>query len=272
MFGVTVLDPMSDRPLFQQLADHLRDQLDSGRYQPGDQLPTQAALCDEHGVSISVVREAIDVLRVEGRVESFRGRGVLVRTPPVRRVLSSGRYARQLSPPPAGDPATSAFLEELQAEIADLSMDCVFGVAPAPTVVAAEFGIEPGAPAYRRQMTWLVEGTPKRSSDSWFPLDLVEGTPMMDPRRQPWPGGVIAELVALGLRFGSVDEDIVSRPPTPAETYALRIPGGTSIFVLTRVGRAWRPGDPTTDPPRVVEHATQTLPCDRWALHNRLDF
>lgn len=265
---VTVLDPMGDRPLFRQLADLLRDRIHSGELKPGDQLPTQKELTAQHDVSTSVVREAVDVLRGEGLVETFQGRGTLVRTPPPRRRLSSQRYADQLARSATGE---SAFAVDHDARLADTSIDCAFAEAPATGLVADLLGIDPGAAAYRRHMVWRVDGLAKRITRSWFPLDLVAGTPMTDPFRQPWPGGVIAELADLGLAITSVDEDVIARMPVPDEAYTLRIPGGTPVFVVQRVGRARRVDSPASVP-RVVEVAELTLPCDRYGLHYRLDF
>lgn len=255
---------MDPRPFYLQLADLLRERIRAGHFPPGTSLPTQESLMDEHGVSTSVIRQAIDVLRGEGLVESFRGKGVLVRDPPPRRRVSSSRYANQLRALAAGEtgPVDSAFAVDHDVTLGDTSIDCNFQIRPAPADIASDLGIQEHQPAFRRDMVWRIDGLAQRISRSWFPLDLVEGTPMTDPDRQPWPGGVIAELAALGLTPTTFDEDVIARMPLPDEAYTLRVRGGVPVLVVYRVGR-------TRD--RVVEVAEIVLPSDKWGLHYRLD-
>ncbi|MCG6903286.1 MAG: FadR family transcriptional regulator [Rhodobacter sp.] len=63
------------------LADKLRRQISGGEYVPGDRLPSEAELCKTHGVSRTVVREAIASLRADDLVEPRQGSGVYVLQP-----------------------------------------------------------------------------------------------------------------------------------------------------------------------------------------------
>jgi DNA-binding FadR family transcriptional regulator len=66
-----------------EMADVLRDEIERGVFRPGERLPTEHVLAETFGVSRSVVREAISVLKSDGLVESFQGRGIFVsETPP----------------------------------------------------------------------------------------------------------------------------------------------------------------------------------------------
>lgn len=68
--------------LVGQVAEALRDSVTSGSYKPGDKLPSEARIAASHGVSRTVVREAIAALRSDGLVEPRRGAGVFVLQPP----------------------------------------------------------------------------------------------------------------------------------------------------------------------------------------------
>lgn len=67
--------------LVVQVANALRDAIYGGSYHPGDKLPSEAKLTEAHGVSRTVVREAIAALRSDGLVEPKRGAGVYVLEP-----------------------------------------------------------------------------------------------------------------------------------------------------------------------------------------------
>ena len=69
------------------VADEIRQRIVVGKLAPGDKLPTERELCDEHQVSRVVVREAIARLRHEGLVASHQGKGVFVASPENSRFL-----------------------------------------------------------------------------------------------------------------------------------------------------------------------------------------
>ncbi len=65
-------------PLYYQLGTILREQILSGTYAPGDQLPTEAELVAEYGVSRITVRQALKSLGEDGLIRREAGRGTFV--------------------------------------------------------------------------------------------------------------------------------------------------------------------------------------------------
>jgi GntR family transcriptional regulator len=61
-----------------QLAAHIRGQIESGELSPGEKLPSTSQLCQIHGVSSIVVRNAMLTLKAEGLVVGLPGVGVFV--------------------------------------------------------------------------------------------------------------------------------------------------------------------------------------------------
>jgi GntR family transcriptional repressor for pyruvate dehydrogenase complex len=80
---VWVTERLSDR-----LAEVLMRQIDDGALRPGDRLPTEAQLSARHGVSRSVVREALQRVKSRGLLHSRQGSGVFVATPPAHKALA----------------------------------------------------------------------------------------------------------------------------------------------------------------------------------------
>ncbi|MEM7049236.1 MAG: GntR family transcriptional regulator [Acidobacteriota bacterium] len=65
-------------PLYYQLGTILREQILSGRYAPGEKLPTEADLVNGYGVSRITVRQALKSLEEEGMIRREAGRGTFV--------------------------------------------------------------------------------------------------------------------------------------------------------------------------------------------------
>lgn len=68
--------------LYQAIARRLLEVFASGRYQPGDRLPTERELAIEYNVSRPTIREAIIALEVQGIVEVKVGSGAYLRDLP----------------------------------------------------------------------------------------------------------------------------------------------------------------------------------------------
>lgn len=73
------IDSGSHQPIYHQLADILRADIEAGEYPPGSLLPNQVRLAQEHGIGVDTVRDALAVLRREGLIVTIRGQGSRVR-------------------------------------------------------------------------------------------------------------------------------------------------------------------------------------------------
>ncbi|PZF81589.1 winged helix-turn-helix domain-containing protein [Jiangella anatolica] len=69
---------MSSAPAFRQLADDLRGRIAAGELPPGSQLPSMTKLREQHNVSSTVVRDALNELRRDGLIVGRQGKGVFV--------------------------------------------------------------------------------------------------------------------------------------------------------------------------------------------------
>ena len=80
---VTIREPMRQDalPLYLQIADELRRNIEESVFNVGDQLPTELELSKRFGVHRHTLRRAVDVLRQEGLVDVERGRGTFVVAP-----------------------------------------------------------------------------------------------------------------------------------------------------------------------------------------------
>jgi GntR family transcriptional regulator, transcriptional repressor for pyruvate dehydrogenase complex len=70
--------PLVAERLSDRLATLLANQVEQGALKPGDRLPTEPQLAARHGVSRTVVREAVHQLKSQGLLLSRQGLGVFV--------------------------------------------------------------------------------------------------------------------------------------------------------------------------------------------------
>ncbi|GAA3921998.1 PLP-dependent aminotransferase family protein [Litoribacillus peritrichatus] len=77
-FDALVITPDSEKPLFRQLEEQLRDAIWCGRLKPNERLPSTRQLSSELGVGRNTVINAYEQLTVEGFIVTEKGSGTLV--------------------------------------------------------------------------------------------------------------------------------------------------------------------------------------------------
>lgn len=80
--------PLVAERLSDRLADRLGKDIGAGRLRPGERLPTEQRLAAAHGVSRTVVREAVHQLKSRGLLRSRQGSGVFVTAAPPGEALT----------------------------------------------------------------------------------------------------------------------------------------------------------------------------------------
>jgi len=116
------------RPAYQQMAADLRAQIASGKLAVGSAVPSTAQLSKQYGVSVTVVRAAINQLRADGLVVGQPGKAVYVRATP--EAMANERVQLQdlagqvkelrASLNDVAEREESTSIDQLRAEVADL--------------------------------------------------------------------------------------------------------------------------------------------------------
>ena len=102
-----VLSQSQDRPVYQQLGDIIRADIQNGVYAPGSTLPSETAMCERYHIGRATVRRAIAVLREEGLVSTKRGEQPLVRGSGPRDPVTLGPGDRLMARMPSQPERTS---------------------------------------------------------------------------------------------------------------------------------------------------------------------
>jgi GntR family transcriptional regulator len=223
------LDPSSDRPLFQQLADQIRKEIRSGNRESGSQLPTESEFRKQYRVSRTTVRGALRLLETEGLVVTRKGYGSYVRErPPLRRVASNRRHAaHRLSGKPIFDTEMEAQDQKPSGRM------LAVGRTEAPSDVAAWLEIKSEEPVVFRRRLQLVNDEPTVLSTSYFPTWLAKGTRL--EQKGALPEGPDTAIENLGHRFVRVVEILSARMPSPDEVRMLRLAPGTPVVRLLHI-------------------------------------
>ncbi len=234
----------SNTPLYQQLYEHLRGKIRAGDLRPGDLLPTENDLLDQHQVSRAVVRQALDELVREGLIYRQRGRGTFVAHPTVEqglvRVVSFTDDMRQRGFTP-GTKVISA------------------GLLPAPAEVAANLGIGPGEELARIERLRLADGEPMSIEVSHLVHAHCPGVLRFDFAQEP-----LREILQrqYDLRIESAHQSIRAIAATTTLAAQLGIPLAAPILFIERVSRL-----PVGVP---VEFLQIFHRGDRYVLYNEL--
>lgn len=201
------VDRHADRALYLQLADVIRDDISTGRLQPGQRLPSESALIERHGVSRGTAREAIGTLRGEGLVVVEHGRGAFVRSSEMETLT------RRVSPSGAFKCARTLFEE--QADGAEQAVS----IRDIPSMADSS---QPPS------MDSLALSSIKPAPEAW--LGFADGRPITLTRTwRPRTGRSEGDRV---------EERISARMPTRSERRLLQLDDGSPVLELVRHLRA----------------------------------
>ncbi|WP_327044833.1 GntR family transcriptional regulator [Microbispora sp. NBC_01189] len=237
-------DPRS--PVRRIVAD-LRDDITAGRLPPAAKLPSVRDLADRYGVSRSTASKALILLKTEGLVDTRHGSGAYVREPyPIRR-LGPDRYARNRWQ----DTTVEAYKNEHDGSAGTRQQGHQtqeVSLVEADEYVVAALGLQPGTMVYERARVMTRDGVPTHAMTSYYRVEDVEGSPLIDPSPGiASPGGGFRVLTDRGLAPHEITEDLNARMPTADETLLLELPPGEPVVEVRRTTR--------TAEGRVVEYA-----------------
>ncbi|MFF2080595.1 GntR family transcriptional regulator [Kitasatospora sp. NPDC058162] len=215
------------RPGAADIAQDLREKIDSGQLGPGDRLPLTRELTKQYSVTGETVRQAIIKLKAAGLVRSVQGSGVYVREwqPLVYRPQSEFRRK---------PPAVDIFTNLLQTEGRDGTQTIEVGVELPDEAVRQRLQLAPGEPVAFRRRTSFVDDTPFATDDSYVAHRIVEGSEWMTPGSVE--RGTNQVLAELGHELVEALDEIYPRMPRPTELERLALPPGTPMAELISTG------------------------------------
>lgn len=155
----TTIDRGSPIPYYVQLKGALAEAIESGRWKPGDRLPSEPELCDLFGVSRTVVRQALKDMTYEGLVLREKGRGTFVAEPKI----SSSSLVHSLV----------GFYEDMaERGLPPVTQVLEQAIEPASSKLAVSLELEPMTPVIKLVRLRFVEQEPIVLVTSYLPYNL----------------------------------------------------------------------------------------------------
>jgi GntR family transcriptional regulator len=235
------VDTQQGTSLHHQISTLIKDGIAAGRYQPGDRLPTEEALCQAHAVSRVTVRRALKSLEQQGFVQKRAGLGTFI---------STKAPVLNLPTPIAG------YLERM-AQRRALSKPVVkeFGLVPATLEVRSSLQLEEGAQVLRVVRLRVMGSLPLVHTTVYLPEAIGRLFSRDDFRKHP-----LSELLArAGHRYSKIDMVTRARLATPTVAKLLHVAVGSALVDVQRIGYD-KQGLP-------IEYQQLQGPSDRFETH-----
>lgn len=225
---------MAQRPMYQQIAEDLRAQIESGVLKPGAQLPTELELRDRYNSSRNTIRDAIKRLTSLGLVETRPGQGTFV----TRRV---DPFVTELSGDPRASGSTEgsiAYLSEVNRRNrrANLTTPRVELRVP-PAEITRRLRVPPGTQAVIRHEQRYIDDIPWSLQTSFYPMDFVTKGAVQLLIAEHIEGGAVHYLAeTIGVRQIGYRDWITARVPDTNEQSFFEIAHDATVFEIFRTG------------------------------------
>lgn len=225
-------------PMYRQIAEDLREQIESGGLKPGQQMRTEIELREHYGASRNTVRDAIKWLSTLGLVETKPGQGTFV----VQEIVP---YVTILNTDPRTSPGG-----DITNVVGGASSDSdypkkggVHSTTPqveiqkATAHVAAQLELDEGAQVVSRHQKRYIKETPWSLQTSFYPMEFVLKGATALIQAEDIEGGTVKYLAeTLDLRQEGYRDHITVRAPdvTEASFFSLAQDGRVGVFEIFR--------------------------------------
>lgn len=223
---------MAQTPMYQQIAEDIRAQIDSGAIPRGSRLPTEVELQEQYDASRNTIRDAIKRLISMGLVETRPGQGTFVTThvDPFVTVLTA-------------DPETGFGGGEGATYLSQVAEQHRMPASTAPRVevqiptpaITGRLGLSKDGQVVSRQQQRHIDGIPWSLQTSFYPMDfIIRGATRLLMAEDITEGTVRYLASTIGLTQASYRDWITARCPTDEEQKFFGIAHDSVVFEIFR--------------------------------------
>jgi GntR family transcriptional regulator len=218
--------------MYRQIAEELRQEIESGELAHGAQLPTELELRDKYDASRNTVRDAIKLLITRGLVETRPGQGTFV----VRKIEPYVTILTGEADASAGD--GDIYKQEVTAKLRrPFTTDPRVEIQQASGVVADGLEVTTGTTVVSRHQERFIDDIPFSLQTSFYPMSLVGRGAEKLIQAHDIPEGAVAYLrKQIGLDQVGYRDKVTVRAPDANEVAFFKLPddGRVAVFEVRR--------------------------------------
>ncbi|MCP8617814.1 GntR family transcriptional regulator [Salirhabdus salicampi] len=155
-----MIDKASPVPIYHQLEEYIKSQLDNGTFKPGDALPSEREFAERFNISRMTVRQAINNLVNEQMLYRIKGKGTFV---------MEEKFEQSLK-------GLTSFTEDMRDRGMEASSVLLsFQVVPATDKIASRLNIQQYAPVYEIKRIRLANEIPMALERTYMSANKVQG-------------------------------------------------------------------------------------------------
>lgn len=215
------IDKDTPVPLYYQISQQIRDQIEAGELKPGDRLPTEKELQEEFEVSRATVRRAISDLVYAGLLERRRAIGTIV----ARGKIEGSLYG------------FGSFTNEIMKRgLTPKTKILDFRIEPAVSPIAEFLHIKTSEPVVVLERMRIVEDEPVAVETWYAPANFVPGIQRSDFQEEGEGQSTYYMLEKrFGLRLYRAKDTIEAVALEPGDAKLLNLIKGYPVLLRTRV-------------------------------------
>ncbi|BCJ41414.1 hypothetical protein GCM10010168_55870 [Actinoplanes ianthinogenes] len=220
-------------PMYKQIAEDLRRQIDSGELEPGAKLPTELELRERfNNASRNTVRDAIRSLTTRGLVITRPGQGTFVtdRIDPFQITLSTDTESG-LGGGEGIAYRSAALAQQRKPEASTPRVE----IQTATGVALRELQLPVKAQVVCRHQVLTIDKKPWSMQTSFYPIEFVPKAPLLIQAVDIEQGTVRYVAETLGFEQAGYRDQVSARPPNEGEIAFFKLPEvGVSVIETIR--------------------------------------
>ncbi|MCD7036370.1 GntR family transcriptional regulator [Metabacillus sp. GX 13764] len=213
-----MINKESPLPIYYQLEEGIKKQIEDGVLHPGDTLPSEREYSEIYSISRMTVRQAISNLVTEGFLERKRGKGTFI---------AQKKFKQNLK-------GLTSFTEEMKKRGLEPETIMIhFNKIPASITLAGKLEIEAGTQVFEIKRIRLADGTPMAYESLYVPAHLLPELTIELAKSSIYD---YAESMA-GLEIGQAVQELEAVTAKKREAAMLEVKEGSPILCIMRKTR-----------------------------------
>jgi GntR family transcriptional regulator len=225
---------MAQQPMYQQIAEDLQNQIESGALAPGSQLPTEIELRERYEASRNTIRDAIKRLTSLGLIETRPGQGTFV-------TAAVDPFVTVLT----GDPKVGVGVGEGATYLSEVNSKDRQASTTTPRVevqtgldaITKRLRVPANTQLVSRHQQRYIDGFPWSLQTSFYPMGFIESGATKLLMAEDIGEGTVQYLAkAIGLSQIGYRDWVTARRPDAVEQSFFRISHDSMVFEIFRTG------------------------------------